>query len=192
MFVILILAKLRKKGPRRRSAHALYATNLSPMDFGVGQTPVDINLKIAHVERTMAGEGAAAEEKAAVESGSLWNVCRRISNKTAYAEEVQVAAERVETPPVAEKHAKKANDGGNVSGTSGSVKVVEKKKGNESYSVTPAESEDEEEILEDPPKKTDNGDVKNTAGFDWYKLTDKGKTQFTNKVNRHASSLTLT
>jgi len=41
------------------------------MDFGVGQTPVDINLKIAHVERTMAGEGAAAEEKAAVESGSL-------------------------------------------------------------------------------------------------------------------------
>ena len=45
------------------------------MDFGVGQTPVDINLKVTYVERTMAGkgagEGAAAEEKAAVESGSL-------------------------------------------------------------------------------------------------------------------------
>ena len=38
------------------------------MDFGVGQTPVDINLKISHVERTMAGEEAAAEEEAAVES----------------------------------------------------------------------------------------------------------------------------
>ena len=41
------------------------------MDFGVGQTPVDINLKISYVERTMAEEGAAAEEKAADESGSL-------------------------------------------------------------------------------------------------------------------------
>ena len=41
------------------------------MDFGAGQTPVDTNLKIAYFERTMAGEGAAAEEKATVESGSL-------------------------------------------------------------------------------------------------------------------------
>ena len=127
-------------------------------------------------------------------------MCCRISNKTAYAEEVQVAAVRVETPPVAEKDAKKANDGENASGTSGPVEVVEEKKGDESYSVTPAESEDEEEIFEEPPKeifeeppkKTHHGDVKNTAGFDWYKLTDKDKTQFTNKVNRHASSLTLT
>ena len=115
----------------------------------------------------MAGEGAAAEEKAAVESGPLYNVCCHISNKTAYAEEVQVRAERMEP----EKNAKKANDGENVSGTSGPVEVVEEKKGDESYSVTPAELEDEEEIFEEPPKKTGHGDVKNTAGFDWYKAT---------------------
>ena len=41
------------------------------MDFGVGQTPVDINLKIAHVERTMAGAAGPAEEKPAVETGTL-------------------------------------------------------------------------------------------------------------------------
>ena len=104
-------------------------------------------------------------------------MCYHISNKTAYAEEVQVRAERMEP----EKDAKKANDGENVSGTSGPVEGVEKKKGDESYSVTPATSEDEEEILEEPPeeiveephKKSDKGDVKNTAGFDWYKLTDE-------------------
>ena len=97
------------------------------------------------------------------------------------------------------KDAKKANDGENVSGTSGPVEGVEKKKGDESYSVTPAVSEDEEEnfeeppkeIFEEPPKKSAHGDVKNTAGFDWYKLADED-TQFVNRVNRHASSLTLT
>ena len=36
------------------------------VDFGVGQTPVHMNIKIAHVERTMAGDGAAADEKATV------------------------------------------------------------------------------------------------------------------------------
>ena len=118
-------------------------------------------------------------------------MCCRISNKTAYAEDVQVAAEGVETPPVAEKDAKKANDGDNVSGASGSMEVVEENKGNESYSHTPAESEDEEEVYKEPPKKPDHGDVKNTGGFEMYKLTDKD-TQFVNKVNRHASSLTLT
>ena len=41
------------------------------MDFGVGQTPVHIHIKIAHVDRTMAEEEAAAKEKADVESGSL-------------------------------------------------------------------------------------------------------------------------
>ena len=124
-------------------------------------------------------------------------MCCHTSNKTAYAddrqtEEVQVAAERVETPPVAEKDAKKANDGENVFGTSGPVEGVEKKKGVESYSPMTATSEDEEEILEEtpeeiveePPKKSDKGDVKNTAGFDWYKLTDEDIKRFTNKVNR--------
>jgi len=98
-----------------------------------------------------------------------------------------------------EKNAKKVNDGENVSGTSGPVEGVEKKKCDESYSHSSAASEDEEEILEETPeeiveespKKTDHGDVKNTAGFDWYELTDKD-TQFVNRVNRHASSLTLT
>ena len=61
-------------------------------------------------------------------------MCCHISNKTAYAEEVQVRAERMESHPVAEKDTKKANDGENVSGTSGPVEGVEKKKGDESYS----------------------------------------------------------
>ena len=39
--------------------------------FGVGQTPVDINVKIAHVERTMEAEEAAAEDNAAVVPGIL-------------------------------------------------------------------------------------------------------------------------
>ena len=94
------------------------------------------------------------------------------------------------------KNAKKANAGENVSGTSGHVEGVEKKSGSPSYSHSSATSEDEEEILEEPPKKAveeppkkpDHADVKNTAGFDWYKLTDKDGTQFANRVNRHASS----
>ena len=67
MLVILFITKLRKKGPRRRSGHALYATNPS---IGIGQTPVDMNLIIAHVERTMAGADGPAEEKAAVDEGT--------------------------------------------------------------------------------------------------------------------------
>ena len=71
------------------------------------------------------------------------------------------------------------------------MEVVEKKKGDESYSHMPTTSEYEEEMIGEPPKKTDHGDVKNTGGLDWYKLTDKD-TQFVSRVNRHASSLTLT
>ena len=41
------------------------------MDFRVGQTPVDINLKISHSEQTMEAEEAAAEEEPAAESGFL-------------------------------------------------------------------------------------------------------------------------
>ena len=41
------------------------------MDFGVGQTPVDINIKIAHVERTIEAEEAAAEDNAVAQPGSL-------------------------------------------------------------------------------------------------------------------------
>ena len=123
-------------------------------------------------------------------------MCCDISNKTAYAEELQARAESMEP----ENDAKKANDGGNVSGTSGHVEGVEKKSGSPSYSHSAAVSEDEVEILEEPPKKTveeppkkpDHADVKNTAGFDWYKLDkEKDKGRFIDNVNRHASSLTL-
>ena len=41
------------------------------MDIGIGQTPVDMNLKISHVERTMAGADGPAEEKVAVDEGTL-------------------------------------------------------------------------------------------------------------------------
>ena len=68
-----------------------------------------------------------------------------ISNKTAYAGEVQVTAEVVKTPTVAENATKKADGGDNVADSSGPVEVVEKKKGSESYSHTPTTSEDEED-----------------------------------------------
>ena len=119
-----------------------------------------------------------------------------MSNKTAYAEEVQVASEGVETATVAENNTKKANDGDNVSESSGPVEVVKETNGDDknasSYSNSSAKSEDEEEVYNGTPEKTGQGDVKNTGGFEMYKLTQKDKTQFTNKVNRHASSLTVT
>ena len=98
-----------------------------------------------------------------------------------------------------ENNAKKANDDDNLSGTSGPVEVVEKKSGSESYSHSSVESQSEEEDYEEPPKevmeeprkKSPKKAVEKTAGFDWYKLTDSD-TQFVNRVNRHASSLTLT
>ena len=62
-----------------------------------------------------------------------------MSNKTAYAEEVQVRAESMEL----KTNAKKASDGGNVSGMSGHVEGVEKKSGSPSYSHSSAVSEDE-------------------------------------------------
>jgi hypothetical protein len=41
------------------------------MDFGVGQTPVHINIKMAHVERTMEAEAPAAEKEPVSQQGSL-------------------------------------------------------------------------------------------------------------------------
>ena len=79
------------------------------------------------------------------------------------------------------------------------VKPVEKKDGSPSYSPSPPKSQDGEKILEkhgyivvDPPEKSPTEAVENTGGFDWYQLTDKDKDRFIDKVNRHASSLTLT
>ena len=123
-------------------------------------------------------------------------MCCHISNKTAYAEEVQVASEGVETATVAENDTKKANDGDNVSELSGAVEVVKETKGDDktasSYSNMSAKSEDEEDVYNDTSKKTDKGNVEITGGLQLYQLTQKDKTQFTNKVYRHASILTLT
>ena len=77
-----------------------------PIDFGIGQTPVDMNLIIAHVQRTMAGADDSANEKPAVDKGTLYNVCCLVNNKPAYAEEEQLAAEGVE----ANKDATKGDD----------------------------------------------------------------------------------
>ena len=123
-------------------------------------------------------------------------MCCHVSNKTAYTEEVQVPVEAVEP----EKNATNAKDDDNVSTTSDPVEAVEKKDDSPSYSPSPPKSQDAEEILEQPqkdivegpPKKSPTKAVKNTGGFDWYKLTDNDKDRFINKVNRHASSLTLT
>ena len=123
-------------------------------------------------------------------------MCCHETNKTAYTEEVQVTSEVVETGTVAENDMKKAKDGDNVSDSSDPVEVLEETKGDDknpsSYSSFSDKSEDEEEVCNKPPKKTDEANVKNTGGFEMYKLTDKDKGQFINKVNLHASSLTLT
>ena len=68
-------------------------TSDEPIDFGIGQTPVDINLIIAHVERTMSGAAGPMKEKPDVDEGTLYNVGCHVSNKTAYEEEEQVAAD---------------------------------------------------------------------------------------------------
>ena len=99
-----------------------------------------------------------------------------------------------------ENNATNAKHDDNVSATSDPVKPVEKKYGSPSYSPSPPKSQDAEKILEqpqqdivvDPPEKSTTKAVENTGGFDWYKLTDEDIKRFTNKVNRHASSLTLT
>ena len=110
---------------------------------------------------------------------------------------MQVASEGVETATVAENDTKKANDGDNVSESSGPVEVVKETKCDDkmqaaTYSNSSAKSEDEEEVYNNTSKKTDEADADITGGLQLYQLTQKDKTQFTNKVNRHASSLTLT
>ena len=76
-------------------------------------------------------------------------MCCHVSNKTAYAEEVQVRAERMKP----QNDAKKGNDDDKESPTPGVVKGVEKKRRSPSYSHSPAESEDEVKMLEESPKK---------------------------------------
>ena len=89
------------------------------------------------------------------------------SHKPAYAEEVQVAAEAVETANVAEKDTKKANDGDNVSDSSDLVEVLTETKADDkspsSYSETSEKSQDKEEVYNGTPEKPNQGDVENTV-----------------------------
>ena len=71
-------------------------------------------------------------------------MCCHVSNKTAYAEEEQVAAEGLE----AKKDATKGKDGGNVSPTQAEDKDVDKTSGSPCYSPSPSGSEDVATMLE--------------------------------------------
>ena len=123
-------------------------------------------------------------------------MCCHVINKTAYAEEVQLRAERMEP----ENNATNAKHDDNVSATSDPVKAVEKKDGSPSQSPSPQKSQKVDKtvqkhgsIVVDLPEKSPKEDIANTVPYDWYKLDEvKDKDRFINKVNRHASSLTLT
>ena len=91
-----------------------------------------------------------------------------MSNKTAYAEPVPIAAEAVETVTGTGKEKKDGADGG-------------------SYSASDSGSQEEEEIYEGPPEETDKGDVEIIGGLQLYKLTDADKTRVTDMASRHAS-----
>ena len=119
-------------------------------------------------------------------------MCCHISNKPAYPEPEKPAAEAVETVTVVGKDMKKDNDSDNCSSSSGSVEVVNEKKVTSSYSKSSAKSKGEEEVYNETTEKSGEADVQTTGGFEMYKLTYEDKTRFTNMVNRHASSLTLT
>ena len=82
-------------------------------------------------------------------------MCCHVSNKTSYAEEVKLRAERMEP----ENDAKKGNDDDKVSPTPGEVEDVEKKLRSPSYSHSSSASEDEGEMVEELPKEP----VKDTA-----------------------------
>ena len=95
-----------------------------------------------------------------------------MSNKTAYAEPVPIAAGAVKTVTVAGKEKKDGDDGDN---------------GSPSYSYSNSNSHDSEEVVEVVTENTDKGDVEITGGLQLYKLTDADKTRFTDMVSRHAS-----
>jgi len=127
-----------------------------PIDFGIGQTPVDMNLIIAQVQRTMEGGDGSANKKPAVDKGTLYNMCCLVSNKTAYAEEEQLAAEGVE----AKKDATKADDDDKESPTPAAGKNVNNASRSPSYSYSSSASQedaamaekDPKDAVEDPPK----------------------------------------
>ena len=108
-------------------------------------------------------------------------MCCHISDKTAYPEPENPAAEAVETATVAEKDTKKANDSDNRSSSPGSVNVVNEKKVTSSYSKSSAKSEEEDKVAGGSSKKSGEVDVETAGGFEMYKLTYEDKTRFTNQ-----------
>ena len=138
-----------------------------PIDFGIGQTPVDMNLIIAQVQRTMEGGDGSANEKPTVDKGTLYNMRCHVSDKTAYAEEEQPAAKGVE----AKKPASKANDDDQDSPTPAAGKNVDKAPSSPSYSHSSSESQedaampekDPEDAVKDPPEKSPPKDGTPTA-----------------------------
>ena len=138
------------------------------MDFGVGPTRVDINLKIATVERTMEAEEAATKDQAAEEPGILYNVRCHMPNKTTFAEKVQVAAEAAEPATVVDSEKKDVNDGD---------------RGGSSYS----KSTDSEDLVEEVSEKTDTSAVEVLGGVQLYELIDEDQGCFTNMVTRLTS-----
>ena len=129
-----------------------------PLDFGIGQTPVDMNLIIAQVQRTMEGGDGSASKKPTVDEGTLYNMRCHESDKTAYAEEEQPAAKGVE----ANKPASKAKDDTKDSPTPPAGKSLDNASSSSSYSHSASESQeaaampekDPEDAVKDPPKKS--------------------------------------
>ena len=125
-----------------------------PIDFGIGQTPVDMNLIITHVQRTMAAGDGSANEKPSVDKGTLYNLCCLVSNKTAYAEEKQTAAKDGE----AKKDATNANESKHESPLPAAGKDVKKASLSPSYSHSSSGSKDDatmpEKDLKDAVKDT--------------------------------------
>ena len=107
-----------------------------------------MNLIIAQVQRTMEGGDGSANKKPAVDKGTLYNMRCHVSDKTAYAEEEQLAAKGVE----AKKPASSDNDDDKDSPTPASGKNVDKAPKSPSYSPCLSESEDDTTMAEKDPK----------------------------------------
>ena len=160
---------LYNKTTKKRTSPSIWACTVcdEPIDFGIGQTPVDMNLIIAHVQRTMAGGDGSANKKPAVDKGTLYNMCCLVSNKTAYAEEKQTAAKDGE----AKKDATNANEGKHESPLPAAGKNVNKTSRSPSYSPCLSSSEDGaamveknlKDAVEDPSKTSPPKDVTPTA-----------------------------
>ena len=107
-----------------------------------------MNLIIAQVQRTMEGGHGSANENLTVDKGTLYNMRCHVSDKTAYAEEEQLAAKGVE----AKKPASSDNDDDKDSPTPASGKNVDKAPKSPSYSPCLSESEDDTTMAEKDPK----------------------------------------